>query len=111
MKRIVVISLFIFLQGCYDYPMEYSYDDGTKGKFTFSTSTPYGMRGLPDGDDSYSQGIRDGCHQALGTTGVGVLRSHGFAYDPNKGIQDKDYYRGYLTGHNYCTFYQDPDPL
>ena len=83
----------------------------TKGKLMFWTPEPLWIEDLPDGDDSYCQGFRDGCNTAVGIIGSGLLRMHPFAYDINRGIEDRDYYRGQRTGYNYCTYYVDSEPL
>ena len=100
------MSFIMLLSGCdsMNYPLTY-------GRHQMWTPEPMGMSGLPDGDDSYSQGFRDGCNVSLGIVGSGMLRAHGFAYDVNRGIEDRKYYRGYRLGNNYCMYYVDRDPL
>ena len=67
---------------------------------------------LPQGDDSYSVGFRDGCDSSLGIVGGGTVAStNDFSMDANRGIEDRDYYEGYQMGANYCTYYLDPGPI
>ncbi len=74
---------------------------------------PLFMSDMPSDNSSYSQGLRDGCNTAIGTIGTGPMASSydEFYYDVNRGITDQDYYKGRVTGYNYCTYYLDPDPL
>jgi hypothetical protein len=67
---------------------------------------------LPEGDDSYNVGFRDGCDSALGIVAAGpVASTHEFSMDVNRGIQDKQYSDGYRMGTNYCTYFSDPGPI
>lgn len=81
------------------------------GKHKWDTPAPLFLRGIPQGDDSYSLGFRDGCNTMMGVIGSGMLRMHEFSQDINRSIEDKDYYLGYRLGQNYCTYYIDNDPL
>lgn len=78
-----------------------------------STFTPAPMFiKLPEDDSEYGQGFRDGCNTALGITGSGFVRSaHGFHYDVNRGIESREYYRGYRTGTVACVYHIDPSIL
>lgn len=106
MNYTIAIVVLVILSACaQDYSL-------TQGRHAFWTPEPLFMANLPDGDDSYSQGFRDGCNTAIGSTGSAMLRSaHDIAFDVNRGIEDRDYYRGYRIGNNYCTYYVDSDPL
>ena len=67
---------------------------------------------LPEGDDPYSVGFRDGCDSSLGMAGAGPVGStNNFSFDPNRGIEDKKYYDGYRMGANYCLYFLDPGPI
>ena len=94
----------MLLVGCADTYQSY-------GRHTTWTPTDIFMDNIPDGHDSYSQGFRDGCNTAYGNIGSGLLQSHAVGLDPNRGIEDQEYYLGYRMGYNYCTYYLDPDPL
>lgn len=72
---------------------------------------PLFMRGIPSGDDAYSQGWRDACQTFVGIVGSGMLRNQPFAYDPERGVNDKEYYKGWRDGIAYCTYYTDYDPI
>ncbi len=78
---------------------------------SFWTPRPAFLQGLPTDDSSYSQGVRDGCTQAVGIGGEGLTRIYGFAYDVNRGIEDREYYRGYVIGQNHCTYFNNVEPL
>lgn len=67
---------------------------------------------VPEGDDSYSVGFRDGCDSSLGMGGAGMVSAtNDFTYDANRGIEDKKYYEGYRSGANYCLFFLDSGPI
>lgn len=77
------------------------------------TMRPAHLGKMPQGDDSYSQGVRDGCNTAISVVGAGPMQS-GYEdtyYDFDKTISDPEYYKGRTVGFNYCTYYQDPDPM
>jgi len=110
-KTILVIFMSFFLADCGFMTESYGLfmdDEGRRGLFT---PRPFQMRGIPQGDDSYSRGFRDGCNISIGMIGSGLHRMDGFGYDPNRGIEDKDYYLGYRTGDFYCAYYLDSDPI
>ncbi len=81
------------------------------GRHGLFTPKPFFMAGLPQGDDSYSIGMRDGCNTAVGTIGSSMLRNHELSLDVNRGIEDRQYYLGYNTGWNFCTFHLSAGPL
>ncbi len=77
------------------------------------TMRPAHLGQMPQGNDSYSQGVRDGCNTAISVVGSGPMASmyDDTYYDFDKSISDADYYKGRTLGFNYCTFYEDPDPM
>jgi len=77
------------------------------------TMRPAHMGDMPNGDDSYSQGVRDGCNTAISVVGTGIMQTtyDQTYYDFDKSIKDPDYYKGRRLGFDYCTYYQDPDPI
>lgn len=83
------------------------------GREGMMTPRPYRLDGIPQGDDSYSQGFRDGCNTAMGVVGSGLLNSmYESSYiDANRVVSDEDYNQGKTLGFNYCTFHLDVDPL
>lgn len=109
LKYLLLLVTINTLSGCYN-PMDDSDYGITKGKHHFWTPAPPWLR-IPEGDDSYSQGVRDGCNTFLETVGETGLKMHNFAYDVNRGIEDRDYYIGFRMGMDYCTYYVDVDPL
>lgn len=60
------------------------------------------IRGLPDGDDSYSVGFRDGCQTMLGVVGTGTLRLLPERIDAERLSKDPMYLRGWHDGDGYC---------
>lgn len=73
------------------------------------TPTKMFTRGLPRGNDSYSQGIRDGCETFLGIVGAGALRMLPTTLDGYRLSEDRMYARGYVDGANHCTHSLDWD--
>lgn len=59
---------------------------------------------MPEGDDDFSVGFRDGCQTGSGIIGESVMRVYGMSYDVEKGIENQQYYKGYKTGFNTCVF-------
>lgn len=60
------------------------------------------IKGLPDGEDSYSQGFRDGCQTHMGIVGSGTLRLLPERIFPERLINDPVYLRGFNDGADYC---------
>lgn len=107
-RNIIVNGLFLLaLQACSNDLKEYH---GRHGMFT---PAPFAIGQIPQGDDDYSQGFRDGCNTAYGIMGTGMLSSSYDSnyYDYEKSITNNDYYKGRTIGFNYCTYYLDNDPL
>ncbi len=71
---------------------------------------PMGMRNVPDGQDSFSVGWRDGCNTYLGFTGSGLVQMRGFSYDINRSLQDRMYATGFREGASLCMYYSDTRP-
>lgn len=76
----------------------------------WASPRPLMMRNLPGGDDSYSTGFQDGCSTTI-NFGEGLVRTHPFAYNIDRGLKDKNYYAGYRAGTVYCVYFADVDPL
>jgi len=70
--------------------------------------TPMFMRNIPDGNDSYSKGFRDGCNTYLGIIGVGPVQLHGYEIDNTQVLEDATYNKGISDGRQYCTHFLDP---
>ena len=65
------------------------------------------LRNLPQGDDPYSTGFRDGCETFMGIVGTGTLRLLPVKIDGYKLTGNKYYARGFSDGSTHCTFYFD----
>lgn len=70
---------------------------------------PLLLHNLPQGDDSYSQGYRDGCETFVGIVGTGVLRMLPSTIDGWRLTSDSVYARGFSDASSHCTFYLDWD--
>lgn len=107
-KILNIVFLLFIVSGCFFDEEKYRARGGHLSPWTPRPA----FLSMPDGDDSYSQGFRDGCTTYLGAAGASGLRmAHGYAYDANRGIEDRDYYIGYRMGVDHCTYYVDIDPL
>jgi hypothetical protein len=80
------------------------------------SNTPYALgyrriflRGVPQGDDSFSRGWRDGCDTSLATVGAGLLRWVPEKIPSEQLVNDLSYRKGYSRGSNYCTAFLDWD--
>ncbi len=89
------------MTGCADTYQNY-------GRWSTWTPRPYQMRNIPQGDDSYSLGFRDGCNTGIGLVGSAMLQNHDFSYDAARALEDKDYAQGFRAGQGYCVGYVDP---
>ena len=78
--------------------------------FGYSSPAPELLRDIPDGQDSFSIGWRDGCNTYLGFTGSGLLQMRSFTYDINRSLKDKQYTSGFREGANLCMYYTDTRP-
>ncbi len=80
------------------------------GKTSVFSPKPLFLRNLPQTDDNYSQGFRDGCYNFIGQTGFGFQRM----YDrppraTDELFMDRLYQRGYTDGDRYCSAYVNHD--
>jgi len=104
MTRIFLIILVLLsVNGCLQFNQD--------GRHSLSTPTPLflnpTLKNYAEDDSDFSDGYRHGCNTALGIMGTGMLRMHGFEYDVNRGIENKEYYRGYRSGMSACTYHID----
>lgn len=67
------------------------------------------LRGVPQGEDAFSVGWRDGCDTALATTGAGTLMLTQKKMDGFRLENEALYRKGYSLGNNYCTSFLDWD--
>lgn len=68
------------------------------------------LYGAPEGNDSFSQGWRDGCDTSLATVGEGSLRlieEKINATTARRMSKDELYDKGFSTGSGYCTNFLD----
>ena len=79
-------------------------------EFGTSSPMPQLLRNIPDGQDSFSVGWRDGCNTYLGFSGSGFVQMRGFTYDINRSLKDKQYTSGFREGANLCMYYTDTRP-
>lgn len=101
-RKIKELSLFsvlilVVLSGCQAIQRN-SYSGGI-------TPDPVFLRGLPQGQDSFSRGFRDGCYQFIGNAGYGMHRLFPDAAPAADMIDDKLYHTGYSHGDRYCSVY------
>lgn len=76
-------------------------DESHKGSFS---PEPAFLRNLPQTEDLYSLGFRDGCYNFMGQTGLGLLREYDKAPNPQF-ITDEEYNFGYKNGDRYCSVF------
>lgn len=60
---------------------------------------------LPQGDDSYSIGFRDGCYNFIGQNGFGLQRMYDKPIREDVEMTDEMYFSGYRDGDRYCGVY------
>ena len=79
---------------------------GPNGKLGFTSPNYLFLRNLPQGDDAYSVGFREGCYNFIGQVGYGMARFYDAApsNDPAM-ITDKLYKMGYMHGDRHCVVY------
>ena len=81
---------------------------GQKGPKGYMSPMPLLLRGLPEGDDAFSTGYRDGCYNFIGQNGYGLHRIYDAEPDPEF-LTDKQYRMGYKYGARYCGVYVNRD--
>lgn len=107
MKKLATIGIIaLVLSGCADIRMVKK--SLREGESIFK-GNPYLLRGLPQGTDSYSRGVRDGCETAMGIMGAGTLRLLKPKINGYQLVKDPLYTRAFIDGMNYCNFYLDWD--
>lgn len=98
MKKITTLFLLltqtISLSGCGGLT-------GEATPFGFASPMPPYLRGLPQGDDPFSVGFRDGCYNMLGAVGYGAMRFYDAPRNPEM-ITHPNYRDGYEHGDSYC---------
>lgn len=68
------------------------------------------LKNLPQDEEPYSIGFRDGCYNMIGQTGFGFQRLFDKAPDARDDLfMDKFYQLGYTDGDRYCSVYVNQD--
>lgn len=101
-----MVAIALFASGCSMIPRE-MYEPRELGSFS---PTPMLLRDIPQGQDSFSVGWRDGCNSYLGFTGSGLMQFRGYTYDINRSLTDKMYAAGFREGASLCMYYTDTRP-
>lgn len=103
----VLIACAMMVSSCASDLKEYF---GRHGPFT---PAPFLIGDMPDGDDDYSQGFRDGCNTSHSIIGTALMSAtyDDIYYDVEKSIKSDEYYKGRTIGHNYCNYYNDTNPI
>ena len=101
-RIIIMTCCFLFLGSCVKemWSMPKSWNWGFRPR-------PYMARGLPDGDDDYSYGFRDGCKSVLSSVGEGGVRSIKSVYDGWLLTSNSFYASGFVDGEEHCTYIYD----
>ncbi len=99
-----MFALLTGITGCSYIP---TYEPTGFGSYS---PTPPLLRAIPEGNDSFSTGWRDGCNTYLGFVGEGVMRMRPFTFDVNRSLKDPLYAAGYREGASLCTFYTNTRP-
>jgi len=99
MRLNVLLLLIILLPSC----VTLTDDNGRPG---FMSPNTLFLRNLPQGDDNYSMGFRDGCYNFMGQNGFGLLRMYDrpLRVEDNL-LTDNLYQQGYRHGDRYCGVY------
>lgn len=101
-KKLILFSLIATVSAC-TMP-EHNYLPRFVG---YKTPLLYGV---PEGDDSFSVGWRDGCNTSLAIAGEGALRLIKEKIDADNSYRfnkDQRYDKGYTTGSGYCANFLD----
>ena len=97
MKVIYSLVLLVLLSACGSTIGE----NGPKG---LMSPMPMLLRGLPQGNDNFSLGFREGCYNFIGQNGYGLNRIYDAPVNPEH-ITDSQYREGYKHGARYCGVY------
>jgi hypothetical protein len=104
MRLIIIFISFLFLSNCASeaFSMPDNWNWGFRPR-------PYLMRGVPDGNDDYSLGFRDGCKSVLNTVAEGMVRNIKPVYDGWLLTSNNLYASGFVDGEEHCTYFYDWD--
>lgn len=98
-----ITAMTLMLCGCMDQLID-------SNGFGSYSPTPVLMRNVPQGNDSFSVGWRDGCNTYLGFTGSGLIETRSFTFDINRSLSDKQYAAGFREGASMCMYFTDTRP-
>lgn len=98
MKNIYLIITVLTLSSCMN-PID------SAGNLSVFAPKPIFLRNLPQGNDSYSVGFRQGCYNMIGQTGQGMMRMYDSPYDAVDYLNDDLYNQGYKHGDRHCGTY------
>ena len=103
-RNILLLTSLLVLNSCVEgaASLPDSWDWGIRGR-------PFMMRGVPDGNDDYSMGFRDGCKSALSMVAQGLVRSISPEYNGWKLTSNNLYASGFVDGEEHCTYVYDWD--
>lgn len=102
-RNIVMAAMITALSGC----VTLTDDEGHEGAFS---PTPLFLRNLPQTEDAYSVGFRDGCYNFIGQNGYGLQRLYDRPANPDNGFLTNPLYQeGYSHGDRYCGVYVNRD--
>ncbi|MBL6784674.1 MAG: hypothetical protein ISQ32_00020 [Rickettsiales bacterium] len=105
MKQILgIIILAFFCSSCvteaFSFPKSWGW--GSKPRY-------FMMRGMPERDDDYTRGFRDGCQSSFAMVAQGAVRSLETKYDGWKMTTNRLYAAGFVDGEEHCTYVYDWD--
>lgn len=98
-RTLIIAGLSVVLSSC----VTLLDDAGRPGSFS---PKPMFLNNLPQGDDNYSLGFRDGCYNFVGQSGFGLSRVYDRPISVDSGrLYDTFYQQGYRHGDRYCSVF------
>lgn len=80
------------------------------GQLSNMAPAPFLMGHMPEGDEPFNVGFRDGCYNIVGVVGNGYLRFYDRPANPDDGmLTNRLYQQGYRYGARYCSVYVDKE--
>jgi hypothetical protein len=104
MKKAILLIPALVLGGCFQ-------DVSGNAKAGIFTPNPPFLKNLPQGDDSFSLGFREGCYNAIGQEGYGMMRMFDKPVNYDMASTEKLYVDGYRHGDRYCSAYVNKDMI
>lgn len=102
MKLIMIICLLILTSSCNKFYQGY-YKSPLK-------PFPLYLKNLPQGNDSFSKGYREGCINIVGQSGSGLLRIYDKSKDPQM-LSDDLYNQAYRLAERQCGAFIDNEVI